>query len=122
MHTAPARSIQVPIVGNRPTWLALVPKAAPAIKLSPPSASVARGQALTLSVAAPAAAGLHAVYVTVTTPTGDTAEWLGGEVMVGPKGASCVLPVAYNDPAGQWKVTATDMYTGKATTVSYTVK
>ena len=107
---------------NRPTWLATAPATVPAVKLALSADSVARGGTLDLKATAPGAAGLHAVYVEVQAPAGEPAEWLGGELMVDGRGATCVLPVAYNDPVGRWTASATDLYTGKTTTVTYTVK
>ena len=118
----PARSIPISILPNRPTWVALAPSPLPPVRLRLSADRGARGDTLTLTATAPGAAGLHAVYVEVSTPSGDKAEWLGGELMVDGRGTPCALPIAFTDPLGKWTVTATDLYTGKTTTATYTVK
>ena len=42
--------------------------------------------------------------------------------MVDGRGQGCDLPVAFNDPTGRWTVEATDLYSGKTTTIKYKVK
>ena len=46
----------------------------------------------------------------------EVAEWLNRELMVDGRGQGCDLPVAFNDPVGDWTVEATDLYTEKTTT------
>ena len=117
-----AASVEAPVVPNRPTWLATAPATVPAVTLALSADSVPRGSVATVKVTAPGAAGLHAVYLEATTPAGEPAEWLRQELMVDGGGTACELPVAFNDPVGRWTLGATDLYTGKTTTVAYTVK
>ena len=81
-----------------------------------------RGQVVRLTATVSGAAGLHAVRVRVKTPAGEIAEWLNRELMVDGRGQGCDLPVAFNDPTGDWTVEATDLYTEKTTTTGYRVK
>ena len=41
--------------------------------------------------------------------------------MVPPSGTSVPLPVAVNDPAGQWELSAKELFTGRVVKARYTV-
>jgi len=121
-HLAPARSVAVPILPNRASFLVLTPQPVPTLGLKLSATTVSRGQVMRLSVSAPGAAGLHAVRVRVKTPQQQEAGWLDRELMVDANGQTCELPVAHNDPVGTWLVRATDLYTSQTYTTQYTVK
>jgi len=115
-------SLRLPVRRGRATFLVLAPQPVPDVQLKLSTGRAARGQVVRLTASVPGAAGLHAVRVQVKTPAGEVAEWLNRELMVDGRGQGCDLPVAFNDPAGDWSVEATDLYTGNITTTSYRVK
>ena len=114
--------VPVTIVPSRATFLVLThsPMAAPQISLG--SSTVKPGQVVTAKITAPGAGGEHAVRVRVATPDGKPAEWLNQYVMVGKQGGTCALPIAYNDPAGTWTVSVSDVCSDKASEAKLIVK
>ncbi|HOX39553.1 MAG TPA: beta-galactosidase [Candidatus Brocadiia bacterium] len=91
-------------------------------KLDLPQEVISRGQQLTINVSYPDAQGFHAAMVRVYHPDKTLAEW-HNNVMITDKGnAICTIPIAYNDPAGQWAVKVVDLYSSRATRVFFDVK
>jgi beta-galactosidase len=117
-------SLSLPVRARRATFLVLAPQPVPDVQLKLSAERATRGQVVRLTASVPGAAGLHAVRVRVKTPAGEVAEWLNRELMVDGRGQGqgCDLPVAFNDPVGDWTVEATDLYTEKTTTTGYRVK
>jgi len=91
------------------------------VALSAPSA--APGNVVKLSLAAQGAGGHRAALVTGTRPDGTAADWLR-QVVVIPRGGAAVVdvPIALNDPAGEWKLTVKELYRQRETTVSLAVR
>ncbi len=89
------------------------------------SAAPAAGEVLTASVRLdiPATATeKHAVWVEVTDPRGQHPLW-GRQVLMLAGGAGEVqLPVAFNDLPGQWKIKATELFSGQAAEATWTVR
>jgi len=107
-------SFETRIVAGRPSWFALLRREAEAIALSLAPESVPAGSVAAVRLVAGRGEGLRAVKLQATRPDGSAAEWLDQVVLVSEEGAEVALPVAFNDPVGRWKVTATELYTGRA--------
>lgn len=98
------------IIPSRARFFALLPERCPALQVVLPK-NVRRGTVIKATVSIPAAAGLHAVKITVALPDGTPAEWLDQTVITDQAVKEVALPIAYNDPPGTWTLTATDVYT-----------
>jgi len=89
--------------------------------LSAPTA--APGTVVKLNLTAPGAKGTRAALVTATQPDGSKADWLRQVVIIPQGGAAVVdVPVALNDPVGEWKLTAKELYRQRETAVTLTVR
>ncbi len=110
------------ILPCRATFFALTPtEVRPAeFSLAPPS--LERGLLGKAHLRCGMSNGLSATLVTATTPDGKEADWLRRVVMVPPDGASIPLPIAFNDPAGQWTLRATELFSNKTTAATFVVK
>ena len=100
-------------LGNRATFLVLSEEA-----LNPPSVDTSgarRGERITVNVSYPESAATHAVRLRVTHPDGTDAEWHDQVLIVPPGGAQANLPIAHNDPPGEWTLTARNLYTQQTT-------
>lgn len=115
-------SLSTEIIPSRATFFALTPEevALPKVTLEPKAAR--RGQVVKVSLSCPGASGARAILVRASRPDKQGEESLRRVVMVDKGGASCWLPIAYNDPAGSWTVSATELFTNRATVVRVTVK
>ncbi|MFP4056614.1 MAG: beta-galactosidase [Candidatus Brocadiia bacterium] len=116
------KSFACGIVGSRPTWLLLAPRGIRGVKASLDRGEVVAGQRPVLRLQVPGAAGLHAVRIRATTPDGEPAEWLDQVVIVGAEPRKVTLPIALNDPPGQWIVRALDVYSERVVSVVLRVK
>jgi hypothetical protein len=105
----------------RPTFIAITDEAPRPPLLKPARRQAVRGQHVHFEAEAPGAQGLRALKVRVTTPDGREARWFDQSVMVEPIGAQISFPVALNEQAGSWTVTATDLYTGHTATAQFVV-
>ena len=76
--------------------------------------AVGPGESLRIRLHIPDAQGLHALKLRVTTPDDQPAPWFNRSVMVGPGGAEIALPLAHNEPLGQWTIQVTDLYTSRS--------
>ena len=110
------------LLPSRPTFLVLSSEELPQLQPSLSQAEVQRGDSPELRLAIPNAAGLHALRIRAETPSGDRADWLAKVLLVGKDPQTVTLPIAYNDPTGQWKIRIIDLYTQKAEQVVLTVR
>jgi len=116
------KSFTTPLRAHRASFFALLPGPVPAPTLALDRKSATRGTAVTAMVGIPQAAGLHALQLYVTTPDGKPADWLRQVVFVGDKPASVDLPIAHNDPIGDWSIRVIDLYSDFAVTTTLTVR
>lgn len=87
------------------------------------SAGASPGTVVKLNVTAPGAQGDRAALLTATRPDGTNADWLRQVVIIPRGGAGVVdVPVALNDPAGEWKLTVKELYRQRSTTVTLAVR
>ena len=110
------------ILPNRATFFALTPERVGPVKMLLGENTMPRGQVARASVSVPAAGGTRAVRLSVWRPDKQEVKSLRQVVMVDQDGASCLLPIAYNDPTGTWTVKAVELFTNKETTVSLRVQ
>jgi len=116
------RSFPLAITPYRAQMLVVTNRKAPAVEVATGQDTVSRGELLTGSVTVPRSRGLHAVKLQVTMPDGAPAQWLDQVILTDRKGAQVVLPVAFNDPTGVWRVNATDLLPSPTATCQFTVK
>ena len=64
----------------------------------------------------------HVCRIEVTDPTGNARPEYGERVLCAIGQGQYVLPLAHNDPVGQWKVRATEIVSGKTAEISVEVK
>ena len=117
----PVHKATIQVRPNQATFVVLSDQAIGRPILRPRSKRVAQGQLGSLWVALPAAQGLHALKIRVTTPKGEPAPWYDQTVIVDEQGTTVSLPIAYNEQPGPWTVTATDLYTNQTATTTYGV-
>lgn len=98
---------------DRATFLALeaAEEAAPEIRFD--AARARPGETVRATVRIGGAAGLHPVTLRVFAPGGEHAAWFDGTVLAGGTAAGWTLPLAFNDPAGEWTIRAADLLTGR---------
>lgn len=72
--------------------------------------TAAPGEVVQATVAFPGADGMRAARLRATLPDGSPAEWLEQTVVADADGVTVPLPVALNDPAGVWTLSATELY------------
>ena len=106
----------------RANFFALLPEQSPPVSVLLPGKMVQAGTVVKALVSVPGAAGQHAVRIRVKTPSGRPADWHNQVVIVDGKGKNVLLPVAHNDPTGEWTITALDLFTDKATTTKLTIQ
>jgi hypothetical protein len=102
-------------LGNRATWLVISDLELGPPLVKPQGAPWKRGTRVTVDFSFPESDATHAVKLQVLVPDGTPAEWLDQVLLVPAGGTRATLPIAYNDPAGEWTLRASDLYTGEAT-------
>ena len=81
-----------------------------------------RGQIFQLVATIPEAQGMHSLKLRAVGPDGKDAPWFSRSVVVEDGTAKIELPIAYNEQAGNWTFTATDLYTGVSAVSSFIVE
>ena len=113
--------VPITIRPARPTFLVLAAQAAPAPKLVLDKPSVQRGTVVRATISVPDAEGLHALRIRAR--AGDRRlEWLDQNIIVGRRPKTFEIPVAYNDPAGEYEIVAIDLFTDRPAKVILTVR
>jgi hypothetical protein len=69
-----------------------------------------RGAVLSLTIRVPEAKGLHAFKLRACKPDGSAADFWERVVLADAKPVEVGLPVAFNDPLGNWTITLTDAF------------
>ncbi|KPK49745.1 MAG: hypothetical protein AMK72_03765, partial [Planctomycetes bacterium SM23_25] len=92
-----------------PSLYALLPGPLPPLPVIAPK-SARRGGPIVVRVSVPKARGLHAVKLRARTPDGKRAKFWKQSVLVGKEPKEVVLPLAWNDPTGEWTITLTDLF------------
>lgn len=107
------RSWETKLRWGRPNFYLATPYPIKGLKITVKEPQPRRGQIVTatISLPVPASAQLrHAVYIQLFTPTGEQPLW-GRYVRILQGGRAQVqLPIAYNDPAGIWRLRATELF------------
>lgn len=99
----------------RPTFLLLAAQAAPTPQLALDRAAVQRGSVVRATISVPSADSLHAFRIRVRVGNRKL-EWLNRNVIVGQEPKTFEIPVAYNDPVGDYEIAAIDLITDRPTT------
>jgi hypothetical protein len=112
----------VPIDPGRAVFYARLPGPVPPMVVELPK-TAKRGAPVEVKLSVPAARGLHAIKVRALLPDGTPAKFWEQTVQVAKEPVVVTLPLAWNDPAGTWTITCTDLFgTDTAQTVKIIVE
>jgi len=104
--------VTVELRPGRAYFLALLPGSVPDLKLVVPGRA-RRGETVKVRIALPGSTGSHAVKLRAYLPEGVEADWFREILLVGSEFKEVVLPIAFNDPVGRWRVEARELFSGK---------
>ena len=114
-------TVDLALPWGRAQFLALLPAAAPQLRADIRGAA-RLGRNPVLRLALERAPGPMAAYVTLTKPDGSQADWVQPVVTVAPGDhADVALPLALNDPVGEWTVRTRELFSGRVTELALTV-
>jgi beta-galactosidase len=105
-------AIGTTVWARRATFFALCPAPVPDPRLRWDDARVRRGDCARLFLSVPGAGGWHALRLRVAGNDGPMA-WHDQVVLAGEDAVTVDVPVAYNDPAGDYRVTATELFSNR---------
>lgn len=108
------------IIPNRASFFVLCEQAAPAPRLALDAPRAERGQVARATISVPGAEGLHALRIRARAGEQDL-DWLNRNLIVGREPVAFDIPVAFNDPVGEYEISAIDLFTNQPTTVTLTV-
>ncbi len=114
--------LSLTIIPSRATFLVLTdrPVGNPTLRFG--QGAVARGAVATLHLSAPGGTGLHAFRVRGILPDGQPADWFSKVVVADADGQQLPVPIALNDPVGDWRFEATELFTNKTVKASLKVE
>jgi len=90
--------------------------------LSASADAVMRGGTIRLRVVIPGSPGRRVLKIRVTDPRGNPAPWLDQALVISDGVGELAVPVAWNDPSGEWQITATDLFTTRIAKVVLVVR
>ncbi len=100
------------VLPNRASFFVLAPKPAPSARLDLNQPAVTRGTVVTATLSVPDPVGLHAFRIRAR--VGDKPlDWLDQNLIVGQQPIQFDIPVAYNDPPGDYRIEAVDLFTNE---------
>ncbi len=108
------------IIPMRATFFALLPDEAPEPQLTLADDAISRGEVANATISVPGAQSLYAFRIRVTAG-GEHLEWLDDVVLAGPEPVEIELPVAFNDPTGQYQIQAIELFTNDGPTANLRV-
>lgn len=120
LTVGPAYWYIMPIEPGRAQLYAHLPGPLPPMKVELPK-QAQRGTPITLKLAVPQARGLHAIKLRARLPDDTPAKFWDQTVQVAKDPVTVTLPLAFNDPVGEWTVVLTDLF-GVETEQKITIK
>jgi len=108
------------IIPNRASFFVMTDGPLPLPEIRAGATDVARGTSGRLTVALPGAVGTHAVKMTAEAG-GKRLDWLDRTLLVGAEPVAVDVPVAFNDPAGSYRITFTDIFTNQPVHTEFSV-
>ena len=113
--------VSTTIVPNRASFFVLCKGPAPAARLVLDTPAANRGTLVKMRVSVPDAEGLHALRIRAR--VGDRPlDWLDQNLVVGREPRQIEIPVAYNDPPGEYDIRAIDLFSNESVTARLTVR
>lgn len=109
------------IIPARASFFALCERPVRPPDLSVTPAAVERGQVAQASIAVGGAEGLYAFKLTGSA-AGREMDWLEQVVIAGAEPVQVPIPVAWNDPAGEYRVTARELFSNQEFAVTLRVR
>jgi hypothetical protein len=101
---------------NRASFFARLPESAESLVLQVRKNTIVPGQAVQARVSAPGASGKRAVRFNLYSPDGECVKWFHKTIILSAQPDEVIVPFALNDPRGEWKLEAIDLYTNKPAT------
>lgn len=114
--------ITVPLAPGQVAIYALSPTALPAVALTGPDGPATPGQVLSYRVAVEGGGPTQAVRVTVQRPDGTEVADYAQTLIVRDGAATGTIPLAFDDPAGTWHITARSALTGASAEAGFEVR
>ena len=99
----------------RPTFLVLATQAAPVPTVTLERRATQRGNVVKATISVPNAQSRHTFRIRVRLG-GRWLEWFDQNIIVGRDPKTFEIPVAYNDPLGDYEIAVIDLLTGQPTT------
>jgi beta-galactosidase len=109
------------IIPFRASFFALCDAQTPAPSIVAQPAGVARGQVANVSISVPGATGLHAFRLTAKAGSADL-DWLDQVVIAGAQPVQIQVPVAFNDPTGEYQISALELFSNQSFEATLRVK
>ncbi len=108
-------SVSVELDPYEPSIFAISPEPMPDLRVAAP-ARIAKGQTgrIGCSFGATTPAAMHVLHIDVDDPSGKPVPHYSGNLLAPHGRAAWTLPIAWNDPAGAWRVRVKDLLTGQA--------
>ena len=107
---------------NRAKFFALLPQQPKLPKIQSKQPTVNQGELCKFEIHLPSASGKHSLNISLQNPSGEVIDWFQEKILVDQAPVQISIPFAHNDPTGEWKIVATDLYTGNSGTYSFIVK
>jgi hypothetical protein len=114
-------AVSLAITPHRAQFFALSPEPLAPVELQV-ATTAAPGSRQRVQLITTPLAGERAVKLTIALPNGQPAHWVDRVVLVDNGSCDVDVPLAFNDPAGVWTVTATELYTGNTTSTQFRVE
>lgn len=114
-------SVNTSVLANRASFFVLSPQAALSPALSLESNPATRGKVLKVRISVPGAKCFCAFRIRVTA-NGQPLEWHDQNLLADQKPVTVEIPIAFNDPPGEYEVTAVDLFTNRASVVKLRMK
>jgi hypothetical protein len=116
------KQLQLTVEPYEPIILVAAPEPLPKLQIAAP-AKVIRGSLATFGITAePTPAATHVVHVDVVDPQGKRLLSYSGNVLAKGGHAAKTIPLALNDPTGEWTVRFHDLLTGQTETRTMAVE
>jgi hypothetical protein len=111
-HTGPVKSLVTTFLPNRANFFVLTDRPEPGLSLALDVPALQPGKTAIATFAVPGATGLHPVKLSVYAGSRHL-DWQDRTLLVGDAAVTLEIPVAYNDPTGEYRVVASDLLNGE---------
>jgi len=115
------KDFKTTVIANRATFFAICKQVTPSPRISFNETTASPGSVAMATISDPENKGFRAYRIRAQV-NGQKLEWLNQNLLVGKDPVTFAIPIAYNDPVGEYQISATELFSNEPATAILRVR